>query len=106
MDIEVTSRKENKLLSRTELELSVKHPNAPTPKRDEVRDLISKSLGFSKDGLVVASMKSSFGNNETYVFAKAYSSKDAVAKWENKHILVRNKLAEKGDASAKKAAKK
>lgn len=101
MDIDVSSRRENRLLKRTELELTVKHPNSPTPKRQEVRELIAKTLGVSKDGVVVYSMKSSFGSNETLVSAKAYTDKAAALETENKHILVRNGLAEKEGAAAK-----
>ncbi len=105
MDIEVTSRKDNRLLNRTEVELKVKHSNSPTPKRDEVRDAIAKSLGVGKDGVVIDNMKSSFGSHETFVFAKAYPDKETAIRSENKHILVRNKLVEKG-ADVKKAAPK
>ena len=105
MDIELTSRKDNKLLKRTELEVTVKHPRSPTPKREEVRDAISKTLGVGKDGVIIDSMKSSFGSHETYVFAKAYSDKETAVKSENRHILVRNKLAEKKAAAGKGTAK-
>lgn len=100
MDIEIRSRKDNRLLKRTELEIRVKHPGSPTPRRDEVRELISKTLGTGRDGVVVDSMKSSFGSHETLVFAKAYPDKETAVKSENMHILIRNRLAEKGGAKA------
>jgi small subunit ribosomal protein S24e len=104
MDIEISSRKENGLLKRAELEITVKHQNSPTPKRDEVKDAVAKSLGIAKDGLVIVSMKSSFGSHETHVLAMAYADKETALKTENKHILVRNRLAEKTEKV--KAAKK
>ena len=106
MDIEISSRKDNRLLKRTELEVTVKHSNSPTPKREEVREAIAKSLGVTKDGVVVDNMKSSFGSHVTYVFAKAYADKETALRSENKHILIRNKLAEKGAPAAKQPAKK
>lgn len=103
MDIEISSRKENKLLNRTELELTVTHADSPTPKRDEVRELISKTLGTGKEGVVIDNMKSSFGSHQTRVFAKVYQDKDSALKIENKHILLRNKLAQKNEGEAKAA---
>ena len=109
MDIEISSKRENKLLNRTELELTVTHADSPTPKRDEVLELISKTLGTSKEGVVVDSMKSSFGSHQTRVFAKVYQDKESALRIENKHILLRNKLAQKNEGEkspAKEAAAK
>ena len=104
MDVEITSRKENPLLNRIEVKAVVRHANSPTPGRDEVREAVSRSLGSAKEGVVVDSMKSVFGKHETLVFAKIYPKKEDALKLERRHILVRNKLAEKKQ-TAQKAVK-
>ena len=105
MDIEITSRKDNSLLKRTDVQALVKHSNSPTPGRDDVRDALSKSLGVNKDSVIVASMKSSYGKHETTVFARTYSDRETALKLESDHILIRNKLTEK-KAATPKAPKK
>jgi small subunit ribosomal protein S24e len=101
MDVEITSKRENTLLGRIEVRAVVKHANSPTPRREEVREAVSRSLGGTKEGVVVESMKSVFGKHETLVFAKVYSRKEDALKLERHHILVRNKLAEKKQAAQK-----
>ncbi|MBX8636554.1 MAG: 30S ribosomal protein S24e [Thermoplasmata archaeon] len=105
MDMEITSRKDNRLLKRADVQAVVKHSNASTPAREDVRDALSKSLGVNKESLVIASMKTSYGKHETTVYARTYGDKETALKLESRHILVRNKLAEKKQA-APKAAKK
>ncbi len=105
MDVEISSRKDNRLLKRTDVRAIVKHTDSATPGRDEVRDALSRSLGVSKESVIIASMKTGFGKQDTEVCARTYGDKETALKFESNHILVRNKLAEKKQA-APKAPKK
>lgn len=92
MDVEITSKYENKLLGRTEVRFKATHAKEKTPQRDQVREALAKSLGGSKDAVVVAEMQSHFGKTETVGYAKVYPTVDAAKKLEPHHIQLRNKL--------------
>ena len=94
MDIEIVNQQENALLSRIEIEFKAVHPDGPTPKRDEVREALAKQFRAGKDRVVVDHMNSEFGRLETNGYAKIYASKEALLKYEAKHKLKRNKIAE------------
>lgn len=92
MDVEITSKYENKLLNRTEVRFKATHGKEKTPTRDQVREALAKNLGGAKDAIVVAEMQSSFGQPTTTGYAKMYANVDAVKKLEPHHIQLRNKL--------------
>jgi ribosomal protein S24E len=75
MDIEIVSKKENPLLDRTELEVVARHEGAPTPKRDELRELVAAALKVKKDTVVVDHINTRFGLGESKGYVKVYSSK-------------------------------
>ncbi len=90
MEVEITSKKENPLLSRVEAHFTVFHPGQPSPKREDVREKIAALLSTSKGLVVVDEMNTPFGRNETKGYAKAYEDVDSLRKVENEHLLVRN----------------
>ncbi len=92
MEIEVTEKHDNLLLERTEVRLVAKHPKEATPKRKELKDAIMESLDVKKGVLVIDSMNSEFGKNQTEVFLKVYANADKARAVENVHILKRNGL--------------
>ena len=82
------------------------HPNSPTPKRDHVRDELSKAMKVPKDHVIVDNMKSSFGVHDTKGYAKIYPSKEEAMKIERDYLLKRNKLQEKPEKKAETKADK
>ena len=94
MDIEIVSEKDNPLLERTEVHFIVKHEGGPTPKRDEVREMLSSMLKKNKKLVILDYLKSSFGTNESKGYAKVYRSEEAAKKYETEPILKRNGLIE------------
>jgi small subunit ribosomal protein S24e len=94
MDIEVTEKHDNLLLERTEVRLIAKHPKEATPKRKELKDAIMETLDVKKGVLVIDTMDSEFGKNETKVFLKVYANVEKARAIENDHILKRNGLFE------------
>jgi small subunit ribosomal protein S24e len=95
MELEIQDKRENTLLKRTEVQFVLHHPNSPTPKRDNVREELSKALKVPKDRVVVDHMESSFGVHDTKGYAKIYPSKEEAIKIEREYLLLRNKLVEK-----------
>jgi small subunit ribosomal protein S24e len=106
MEIEIVSKNENQLLERLELKFRALHPNEGTPNREDVREKIATMVKVPKERVVVDSMTSEFGRNETVGYAKAYKTKEAVMKYEREHVLVRNKLKEKVKADKRPGAAK
>ncbi len=95
MELEIQNKRENPLLNRIEVQFIVSHPNSPTPKRENVREELSKTMKVQKDRIVVDNMKSSFGVHDTKGYAKIYPSKEDAMKVEREHLLKRNKLEAK-----------
>ena len=95
MEIEITSKKENTLLERVEVEFTIAHPEEKTPTRDSVRAKLSDMLKAPKDAVVVDHLKSKFGQMVTVGYAKVYKDGDTAKKIEREHILIRNKLVKK-----------
>ncbi len=94
MELKILEKKQNTLLNRTEVEFELTHSNEQTPKRDVVRDMISKELKATKDTVVVERIRSEFGRGISIGYAKVYTSKEIAVKTERDHILKRNKLFE------------
>lgn len=94
MEIEERSKRENKLLRRTELEFVLHHPGEETPERDSVRALIADYVGGAAENTIVDSLNSEFGRGSTKGYAKIYEDKDDVLEVEDEHQLVRNGLKE------------
>jgi len=106
MEIEIVSKNENQLLERLELRFRALHPNEGTPNREDIRDKLATMVKVPKERVVVDSMQSEFGRNETVGDAKAYKTKEAAMKYEREHVLVRNKLKEKAKVEKKPGAGK
>ncbi len=106
MELEIKNKRENPLLNRIEVQFIVSHPNSPTPKRDHVRDELSKAMKVPKDHVIVDNMKSSFGVHDTKGYAKIYPSKEEAMKIERDYLLKRNKLQEKPEKKAETKADK
>ncbi len=100
MELEIQNKKENVLLNRMEVHFVLHHPNAQTPKRDNVREELSKALKVTKDRIIVDHMDSSFGVHDTKGYAKIYPTKEEAMKVEREYLLKRNKLIEKQEKKA------
>ena len=102
MELDIQEKRENRLLDRIEVKFIVHHANQPTPRRENVREELSKALKVQKDRVVVDHMNSSFGIHDTVGYAKIYSKKEIALEVEREYLLKRNKLL----AQEKKADKK
>ena len=94
MEIEILNEKDNPLLERNEVQFIVKHEGAPTPKRDEVREMLGAMMKKNKKLVVIDYLKSSFGVNTSSGYAKIYRSEAAAKKYEAEAILKRNGMVE------------
>ena len=92
MEIQIGSKKENKLLGRMEVEFSVSHSNERTPRREVLRSELATLLHVSKDVVIIDHIYAEFGKQQCVGYAKIYSSVENAKKIERKHSLKRNRL--------------
>ncbi len=104
MEIEILSKKENPVVDRIEVQVLAKHSGGPTPKREEIRELVAGAFKVEKDRVVVDHTNSGFGQGETRAYVKVYPSKKRATEVERKPILVRNKLVEAESKEKKEKA--
>ena len=90
MELEITSKKENPLLNRVEVNFLAVHPKEKTPKRDDVRLRIAEELNLKKNFIIIDNMKSIFGCPETTGYAKIYPSQKEAEKYERDYLITRN----------------
>ncbi len=102
MEIEIESKKNNPLLKRIEVQFTVRHESKGTPDRDLIRNELADRLNTKKENIIVQTINSSFGTQESTGYAKIYTSTEKAKEWERDHILKRNKIG----TPAKKEEKK
>lgn len=95
MQIEILEKKENKLLGRGEVNFKTIHEKEPTPKREIIREKLASLLNTKKENVVIDHLRTEYGKNSTFGYAKIYKSVEDAKKLESEHILIRNKLIEK-----------
>ncbi|MBS3778572.1 MAG: 30S ribosomal protein S24e [Candidatus Thermoplasmatota archaeon] len=92
MELEITEKKNNPLLKRTEVQFVTKHANEGTPNRKLIRSELADALNTKQENIIIDSLTSSFGSNISKGYAKAYSSQDHAANVEREFQLKRNKV--------------
>ncbi len=92
ISIDIEEEKENKLLNRRELVLTVHHESGPTPTREQIKAGIASLTGFEKDKIVVNKIRSEFGMDRARVQAKLYDKKEDALEYERDYQIARNKL--------------
>ncbi|MFW3145428.1 MAG: 30S ribosomal protein S24e [Thermoplasmatota archaeon] len=94
MEIDVLEKHDNLLLERTEVKARIKHPKETTPGRKALSDAMRENLGLKKEVVIVDSMETHFGKDETMIFVKVYKSIEKAREIEAVHMLKRNGLWE------------
>ena len=95
MEIEIESKRNNPLLSRTEVQFTIKHEGQGTPNREIIRTELAEKLNVKKENVVVNVINSSFGIQETTGYAKIYKSAEKLEDLERKYVIKRNKIGTK-----------
>lgn len=85
----------NKLLDRKQFVVDLKHPGAPAPTREEIKDLVASQLKANKEFTVIFGLKTIYGGGRTTGFGLIYDNKDALLKVEPTHRLIKAGLKEK-----------
>ena len=95
MDMEIKDRKENPLLGREEMMITITHTGEKVPKRNSVITKIAEEMDAKKELVVVDYIKSSFGIAESKVYAKIYKNMDVLKRIEPNFIQKRHGLLKK-----------
>lgn len=92
VEVEIESEKENKLLHRRELTLIVSHQGEETPGREQLKDRVSNLVNSPKNTVIIDSIKTMFGKEQSTVVARVYDDKESALKYERKYQKERNKI--------------
>jgi small subunit ribosomal protein S24e len=97
MDFEVTRDARNELLSRREVDFSLRF-DGPTPSRMQVIGKLAAMLNVNEKLLVLDSLKTSFGMTQLSGKARIYDSEEQKAKTERAFLMIRGmpKIKEEG----------
>ena len=92
VEVEIESEKENKLLHRRELTLIVSHQGEETPGREQLKDRVSNLVNSPKNTVIIDSINTMFGKEQSNVEARVYDDEESAVKYERKYQKDRNKI--------------
>ncbi len=71
MEVEVRSKRDNRLLNRLEVRFTLRYDKGTTPDRDSVRQALEKLLKVKEKPVVIDHISTEFGKREARGYAKA-----------------------------------
>jgi len=93
MDIKIIKEKNNALLNRRELNLTVTFDGA-TPSRNEIKDKLAAMLTVPLELVMIQKIENEFGKQELNTYVKIYEDEARMKQVEEAYVLERNKLPE------------
>jgi small subunit ribosomal protein S24e len=97
MDFEITSDKRNELLSRREVQFTLKYDGA-TPSRMQIIGKLCALLNIKEHQITLDTLHSSFGKTEIRGSARIYETEEVRNKTERTHLAVRGMPKPKKEA--------
>ena len=97
MDFEITSDKRNELLSRKEVQFTLKYDGA-TPSRMQIIGKLCALLNVKEHQVTLDTLNSSFGKSELTGAARIYDSEESRNKTERPHLAARELPKKKEEA--------
>ncbi|MFW6375718.1 MAG: 30S ribosomal protein S24e [Thermoplasmatota archaeon] len=92
VEVEIESEKQNKLLNRREMSLIVSHQGEETPGREQLKDRVSNLVNSPKNTVIIDSINTMFGREQSTVEARVYDDEESAVKYERKYQKERNKI--------------
>lgn len=89
MRVNIVSKEENPLFSRTEIEFETKD-TPKTPSRKELREQIAALVNADEKNMVVDVLQQSYGTSEVTGSARVYKDEKAMKRTEVAKIIIRN----------------
>ena len=99
MDFEITSDKRNELLSRREVQFTLKYDGA-TPSRMQIIGKLCALLNVKEPQVTLDTLKGSFGKTEIIGAARIYENEEARNKTERPHLAARGMPKPKEEGAA------
>ena len=99
MDFEITSDKRNELLSRREVQFTLKYDGA-TPSRMQIIGKLCALLNVKEHQVTIDTLHSSFGKTELIGTARVYDSEESRNKTERPHLAARGMPKPKEEGAA------
>jgi small subunit ribosomal protein S24e len=99
MDFEITSDKRNELLSRREVQFTLKYDGA-TPSRMQITGKLCALLNVKEHQVTLDTLHSSFGRTELTGSARVYDSEESMKKTERPHLAARGMPKPKEEGAA------
>jgi ribosomal protein S24E len=93
MELKITERQEQPLLSREYIEAEIEFKGA-IPSRKQIMEALAQEASISQDSLAVIKIDSIFGDGKIWITAYSYKSKEVLESVESKRKLVRTALRE------------
>jgi len=94
MEINVTQKKENKVLNRVEVKFDCIYTGEATPKILDVKSKLVALLNTKKELIVVDSLQPNYGEAKATGYAKFYDSREDLESIEPKNMIEKNKEEE------------
>ncbi|GGM75568.1 30S ribosomal protein S24e [Thermogymnomonas acidicola] len=94
-ELKVLETRDNVLLKRKEVRYRVLFGREPTPKRDEVRQLLARNLGVDSSLVIVDRNLQEAGQHAITGYAKVYRDRESAMLYEPDYELIRNGLKQK-----------
>jgi small subunit ribosomal protein S24e len=99
MDFEITSDKRNELLSRREVQFTLKYEGA-TPSRMQIIGKLCALLNIKEPQITLDTLHGSFGKTEITGSARIYDSEESRNKTERPHLAARGMPKPKEEGAA------
>ena len=94
MELTITKTSKQASMSREVIHARI-HFTGATPSRQAIAQALAKEVGAKRERLVVAQIKTSFGDSQASVLARNYSDEAVMKRLERANLLAKNQPAAK-----------
>ena len=104
LDLKITEKNEQKLLSRIEVQAILGFTGSSTPSNEDVKNAIAKEVGKDAKLVVIQHIYTNYGDTSAKVIAHVYDNDKKLDEIENTHKKSKKKEGEEGEAAPAQAA--
>ncbi|MBS3817663.1 MAG: 30S ribosomal protein S24e [Candidatus Thermoplasmatota archaeon] len=90
VEVEIEHEKENKLMHRRELSLTVDHEGEGTPTRGTLTDKVASLVNASKGEIIIDNIDSEYGKGESSVEVRVYDDEEYLEEYEREYFKERD----------------
>ncbi|GMI37564.1 hypothetical protein TeGR_g10656 [Tetraparma gracilis] len=91
----------NALLQRRQMLVEIVHPGKANASRADIKEALATMYKTKPELVIAFGLKTQFGGGKSAGFGLIYDSEDALKKFEPKHRVIRNGMAEAKESSRK-----